>query len=154
MTQHKLLSRDDERASYRGWLRNPRTGRTFKANHITARRPDLEMVDGPGDASPRIDTKHRSGRRVHSDREQPDPETAVDVEVQRVSDERVETGASDEANERLDQVAAESKETEDKDRLKTLGAELGLSLTKAMNIETMREHIADRVELMKSFEGD
>lgn len=115
---------------YRGLLRNPLTGRVFKANHVTARRSDLERVRGPlpEDAEPVVVTGSDNVPAVTAA-----PEEQVTTDS---------SAASDALNELLQQARL----AEDKAQLKSIGAQLGLKLTANMNVKTMRDRIEKQVE--------
>lgn len=104
---------------YRGLLKNPKTGRIFKANRITCCRGDLIRIDSPDQKT----------------------EAVKSSDEEFVGTPAVESGATD----AFDELLAQSRATDDKDGLKAIGAQLGLSLSKAMSEDTMRERIADRI---------
>lgn len=123
------LRRDD---GYRGLLRNPETGRTFLANQHTVRRFDLERVDTP-DQVAKVETSKPAVPVKKSKR-------VVEAEVAAV----VASNES-EAAAAMDAMAVEAENTTDKSELKDIGGRIGLKLSGAMNVDTMKHRIAQQI---------
>lgn len=133
---------DAKYAAKRGWLRNPKTGRVFRANSVTARRIDLERVDGPEDAlKPTVTT---SRDKTPAD-ENPVVETQTDEPVSKAS-------PDDMAN-ALDDVVERAKKAKTKDELVGIGTELGLTLVKDdLTAKKMVAAIEEHVEKLRQFD--
>lgn len=120
---------------YRGLLRNPKTGRVFKANRVTAKRNDLErvrMADEEGEAVTGkdnvVDNKKAVGKT-------PEPTSSID---------------SSEADEALKELLDQAEGTDDKELLKSIGAQIGIKLTAAMSEKTMRQRIKKQVDAISA----
>lgn len=128
---HKAWRDQDD--GYRGLLRNPETGRVFKANATTARRSDLERISSADDEAI--------------------VETSRDVEVEAPAEapkvDEAEAQASD-ANAALDDLLQQARDTDDKNKLKVLGAQVGVKLSQNMNVETMQDRIESQVAVIRS----
>lgn len=124
---------------YRGFLKNPRTGRVFRANAVTAGRSDLIRVADPDpDAplEPTVTTSKPIDMSAHVEPVEQQDDSTVSVEPEEQAD-------------ALDLILAEVEDCEDKDELKAFGEQVGISLTKAMKVDTMRERIAERIETLR-----
>ena len=135
-----INTRQDD--GYRGWLRNPRTGREFKANHVTAIRGDLDRISGPG-------AKAKVSKGEDSVKKEDPPETAKEPEVTNTPDPQ-STADQGEANEMLADLLKQAENTDDRAALKGIGAQIGLSLTMNMSEKTMRGRIAKQIESIKA----
>ena len=120
----------------KGWLMNPKTGRVFQANLSTIRRTEFQKVSGPNPASedmePRVTTAEAGTQAV-------------------IPNEEVHIGGAD-ADDALDGVLEKLSNASKKSELRSIGAELGLSLDKSLTNKVMREMIKDQVEKLKAFE--
>jgi endonuclease V-like protein UPF0215 family len=129
----------DEMKAYvqnKGWLRNQKTGRIFRANNSTIRRPELLRVSGP-----EADAKEITAGVTISD--------AGTAAV--VPGEEVHVGGAD-ADDALGEIMTRMENATKKSQLRDIGVDLGLNLSKALTNKVMREKIAAHVDKLKSFE--
>jgi hypothetical protein len=120
---------------HKGWLMNPKTGRTFRANLSNIRRPEFQKVSGPTPPAEELEAKV----------------TVAEAGTEAlVPGEEVHIGGM-EADDALDQVLAELANASKKAELRTIGVKLGLTLDKKLTNKVMREMIQDHVEKLKAF---
>jgi hypothetical protein len=124
----------DKDDGYRGLLRNPETGRIFKANAITAKRTDLERITSPDDAP-----------TVKASRKETAPAEVAVEESGPTVNEMIE-----EAEVALDDLLEEARSSEEKVRLMAIGGQLGVKLTKNMTVDTMKDRIETQVVTIKA----
>ena len=119
----------------KGWLMNPATGRTFRANLSNIRRPEFQKVSGPTppaeEMEPRVTVAEAGAEAM-------------------VPGEEVHIGGQ-EADDALDQVLEKLANASKKADLRTIGVTLGLTLDKKLTNKVMRELIQEHVEKLKAF---
>lgn len=119
-----------------GWMYNPSTGRTFRANKINVRRVDLQMVDGPVKTSPVV-TAASIEEKTEAQKVRPGEE--VHIAGQSVED------ALDETVQRLKNVTKMAE-------VKSIAAELGIKLKANQTIAKCKEQVAKHIEKLREFD--
>jgi hypothetical protein len=135
---------------YRGLIRNPETGQVMYASRSMAMNRNLERIDSI-DQKPAVKTSKpvRLVEEIVNDGEREAQEQVVEA----TPEEEVSTGGDD-AEFALVSIEAEVGASNNKDALKAIGGNIGVKLTKAMNVATMKERILAQVaEIRAASEG-
>jgi hypothetical protein len=141
-------TREDD--GYRGLIRNPETGQVMYASRSMAMNRNLERIDSI-DQKPAVKTS-KPVRLVEEIVNEGEREAQEQV-VEATPEEEVSTGGDD-AEFALVSIEAEVGASNDKDTLKAIGGNIGVKLTKAMNVATMKERILAQVaEIRAASEG-
>lgn len=127
---------------YDGFVLNPDTGQVLRTNKTLNSNPFYIRVDGPNYVAKVRASKPVPTKNILRENLEGPPKAEPVVEATPEAEDKVDEDSGELA---LVTIEAQVSGSEDKGRLKEVGATLGLSLSKAMNVDTMQERIATQI---------